>query len=238
MLASPLSAALMWLALTQVTPPDAECNPSGPSPGESAWSATVKSEQPRAHFLKSRLEGNLCPSADEACKKSSYLVPGDNVLAWSRWGDIFCVMYTPKKGATTVGRLWDTALDFHGLGKAPTASDWAGHWVRDEQAELTIRRLDDGQIEVEGEATWGGNDPVRVKNGGVHVGEIGPTRMRLTGYAIHFVDGRGNSPPAAEAEYECAVDLQWREGKLLAKDNGQCGGMNVSFEGTYERTTP
>ena len=238
MLASIASSTMMWFAVAQVSTADAECALQGPASTESAWSATVKSEQPRTHFLKSRLEDSRCPSADAACKKSSYLVPGDNVLAWSRWGDVFCTMYRSKKGSVTVGRLWDSALDFHGAGSAPNALDWTGHWVRDDEADLTIHRVDDGHLDIEGDASWGGHDPDRVANGGVHVGGIGSTRLRLTGYAIHFVEGKGNSPPAAEAEFDCTVDLQWRAGTLLAKDNGQCGGMNVSFDGTYQKVDP
>ncbi|MEO7323284.1 MAG: hypothetical protein ABIW82_00485 [Dokdonella sp.] len=168
----------------------------------------------------------------------AYLVPGNNVLAWSRWGDTFCARYTSKDGVATVGRLWGAALDFHGAGRAPVASDWAGHWRRDDEADIRIRRLDDAHLEIEGDASWGGHDPERVENGGVHIGEIELTRLRLTGYVLHFIAGGGNSPPAAGAEHECVVDLQWQAGKLLAKDNQQCGGMNVSFSGTYERVAP
>ncbi len=112
--------------------------------------------------------------------------------------------------------------------------------MRDDEADLTILGLDDVHIEIEGDATWGGHDPVRVENGGVHVGEIALTRLRLTGHSIHFVAGKGNSPPEAGAEYECVVDLQWQEGKLLvtSSSSGGCGGMNVSFDGTFERIDP
>ncbi|MEP6882592.1 MAG: hypothetical protein ABI866_11400 [Dokdonella sp.] len=238
MIASLLSAAAVWLAVVQIPTSDAECNPRGPSPNVSAWSATVQSDSARVHFLKSRTEDSRCPAVDDVCEKRSFVVAGDNVLVWAREGEVSCAMYTSKRGGVTVGRLSDSALDFHGSGKVPTALDWAGHWVRDDQADLTIQFLPDGQLEIEGEASWGGHDPVRVENGGVHVGEIELTRVRLTGHAIHFVAGRGNSPPEPEAEFECVVDLQLREGKLQAKDNWQCGGMNVSFEGTYERVAP
>ncbi|MEO7935687.1 MAG: hypothetical protein ABIR27_05470 [Dokdonella sp.] len=175
---------------------------------------------------------------DEVCEKRSFVVAGDNVLVWAREGEVSCAMYTSKKGGVTVGWFAVATLDFHDSGKVPSARDWTGHWVRDDQADLTIRLLQDGQLEIEGDASWGGHDPVRVENGGVHVGSIEPTRVRLTGNAVHFVAGSGNSPPAPEAEYECVVDLQMQEGKLLAKDNWQCGGMNVSFEGPYERVAP
>ena len=240
MLASTLSATLMLLAFAQVNSPDAECSPRGPKVEESAWSATVKREQPRVHFLKSREEDGRCPSMEGACEKRSFVVPGDHVLAWARWGDVVCAMYTSNKGVHTVGRIWVDALDYHGSGMAPTASDWSGHWVRDDEADITIRRLDDRQLEIEGAASWGGHDPVRVENGGVHVGEIALTQLRPTGYVIHFVAGSGNSPPAAETEYECIIDLKWQDGTLLVEDsqNGGCGGMNVTFTGTYERVTP
>lgn len=239
MIASTLSAALMWLVAAQVHSSNGECNPRGPSASESAWSATVKNDSARVHFLKSRTEDSRCPVSEAFCEKRGFVVPGDNVLVWAREGEVSCAMYTSKKGGMTVGRLSDTALDFHGSGDVPTALDWAGSWVRDDEADLTIRLLHDQQLEIEGEATWGGHDPVRVENGGVHVGSIELTRVRLTGYAIHFVAGSGNSPPAAEAEYECVVDLQLQGGKLLVTSslNGGCGGMNVSFDGTYERVT-
>ncbi|MEO6688410.1 MAG: hypothetical protein ABIN56_04790 [Dokdonella sp.] len=165
-------------------------------------------------------------------------MPGDNVLAWSRWGDTFCATYTSRNGVVTVGRLWDVALDFHGDGRAPVTSDWAGHWKRDDEAEIYIRRLDDRHLEIEGDASWGGHDPDRVENGSVHIGQIELTRLRPTGHVLHFIEGSGNSPPAADAENECMVDLQRQADKLLAKDNGHCGGMNVSFSGTYQRVAP
>lgn len=238
MVASIVFAGLMWLTNAQAAAANAACDSRGSGPNDSAWSATVNSKQPRVHFLKSPAEDSQCPAAKDACKKAGYVVPGDHVLAWARKDGMTCAMYSSKKGSVTVGWLMDAALDFHGSGSAPTARDWVGHWERDGQASLDIRRLDDRHLEIEGYVTWGGNDPVRVANGGVHTAEIEPTRLRLTGFAIHFVAGSGNSPPVAEGNSECVVDLQWQDGTLLVHDLLNCGGMNASFAGSYDRVTP
>jgi hypothetical protein len=234
---------LPWFAATQSQPAMGECSQGGPRKDESAWSATVVSNQPRVYFLKSRAEDADCPTEAEKCRRKSYLVPGDSVLAWSRSGDTFCAMYASPRGKVSVGRLWASSTDFHGTGKAPTAEDWAGEWKNDgPEANLSITRLDPGNVEIEGFATWGQDDPERVANGGVHVGEIGPVRLRLTGHALHFVgssgDSIGNAPPAAASSYDCIVDIQWKEHSLLVSDNYECGGMNVTFSGTYHRTRP
>ena len=238
MVASIVSAGLMWLAVAHAAAPNGDCDIRGPAPDDSAWFATVNRELPRAYFLKSQAEDSQCPSADDICKKRSYLVAGDDVLAWGRTGGMICAMFLSKKGSVTAGWFLNAALDLHGFGNVPTARDWTGHWVRDDEASLDIRRLDDGRLEIEGQATWGGNDPVRVENGGVNTGEIELTRVRLTGYAIHFIAGKGNSPPATEGEYECIVDLQWQDGALQVEDNSNCGGMNVTFSGSYDRVDP
>jgi hypothetical protein len=238
MLGSIVSAGLAWLAVAQTELVPTECDSRGPASDQTAWSATVKPKDARIHFLKSRAKDSQCPSGEAACLRKDYLVPDDNVLAWSRWGDTFCAMYTARNGTVTVGRLWGEALDFHGAGSAPRASDWVGHWRRDDEADIHIRRLDDTHLEIEGDASWGGHDPERVGNGGVNVGEIEPTQLRLTGHVLHLIAGRGNAPPVADAEHECTVDLQLQAGTLLAKDNRECGGMNVSFSGTYQRVAP
>jgi hypothetical protein len=98
---------------------------------ESAWSTTIVSSQPRWYFLKTRAEDADCPAEAEKCRRKSYLVPGDSVLAWSRWGDTFCAMYTSPKGKVSIGRLWATSMDFHGTGKIPSAEDWSGEWEND-----------------------------------------------------------------------------------------------------------
>ena len=58
MVASIVSAGLMWLAVAQAAGPTGECRTRGPAPDDSAWFATVNREQPRAYFLKSQAEDN------------------------------------------------------------------------------------------------------------------------------------------------------------------------------------
>lgn len=55
MVGSIVSASLVWLAVAQTELLPNECDQRGPAPDESAWFATVKPEEPRIHFLKSRV---------------------------------------------------------------------------------------------------------------------------------------------------------------------------------------
>ena len=53
--------------------------------------------KPHVNFIKSPYDDDFkatgCPAADAACRKSSYLVTGDHVLAGRTQGDFTCVSY-------------------------------------------------------------------------------------------------------------------------------------------------
>ncbi|MEO5558319.1 MAG: hypothetical protein ABIO49_01315 [Dokdonella sp.] len=197
----------------------------------------MKRDEPRAHFLKSAAEDSRCPAPENECAKQSYLVPGNQVLAWAREKGTVCAMYAAVRRKVTVGRLSESALDFHGTGKPPLAKDWIGHWKSD-RADIHIRGVDARHIEIEGDAMWGADDPARVANGSVHTGEIELTRARLTGYTLHIFEGQGNAPPEHDDKQGCYVDLTLLNGTLLVKDDDQCGGQNVTFSGEYQRVAP
>lgn len=214
------------------------CDTDGPTSGEPAWSAKIKSGMPPVHFLKSPRYDPRCPIVEEACRRTSYLVPGINVLVCKHRGEFACVLYTLPSGRSTTELIWTASLDLCRDGDLPAASEWSGRWNRDAEADIDFRRLDEADVGVEDDASWGSGDPVRAANGGIHPGTIEATRVRLTGHALHFVSGQDDAPPVADGEYEGVVDMQLKEGELRVEDNGNCGGMNVTLSGAYQRVTP
>jgi hypothetical protein len=229
------SVSMLWIAAAAAASANGPCDSSGPRLDQAAWSATVSDRQPRAYFLKSHDDDARCPAEREECRKKSYLVPGDSVLAWARDGAVLCALYTSPDGRSTSAWLAAAALDLRGDPATLRVDDWVGHWQRDSDADLTIRRLDSHRVEVSGSATWGGDDPSRVENGSVHTGEIDTTVVAITGWKVRFVAGAGNAPPAPVRAGDCMVELQWLGGALRVQDNGGCGGMNVRFDGNYQR---
>jgi len=84
---------------------------------------------------------------------------------------------------------------------------------------------------------WGSYDPQRVRRGAVHVGELeGKGRPQGQMLAIGFDPDRSTFPPASGAPPDtCAAKLELYGRYLVVEDNGGCGGLNVSFTGTYAR---
>ncbi|WP_395683583.1 lysozyme inhibitor LprI family protein [Dokdonella sp.] len=106
------------------------------------------------------------------------------------------------------------------------AGDVSGTYERigtgEDSAELTIARAGDGRLHVSGNALWVGN----AETGNVHTGEVDGT-FALEGDRLHY---------DADA---CRFTLKFAQaGLVVSEDNYACGGMNVTFDGEYEKTTP
>lgn len=101
---------------------------------------------------------------------------------------------------------------------APANAAYVGTWGEGEST-LTITQKDGG-LHVEGESYWHGANP-----GQIHIGEVnGPLTL----------DGD-------EARYSkdgCTLTAQIRGTALWVEDDKRCGGVNVTFDGTYTRGTP
>lgn len=95
----------------------------------------------------------------------------------------------------------------------------AGLHVDKHYADLLLVGLADGRVLVEGSAIWLGPN---ADNGQVNTGEIAGN-ARAGGKALAFADG------------QCTVAIDLKADGLSAKDNGQCGGHNVSFTGAYRK---
>lgn len=89
-------------------------------------------------------------------------------------------------------------------------------------ATLTIAAGSGDLVHVTGEATWVGD----AASGNVNVGSV-DGMVRIEGHAARYdLDG-------------CQFTIEFLPDALIVDgDNGACGGMNVSFDGDYERVRP
>ena len=89
-------------------------------------------------------------------------------------------------------------------------------------ATLTIAAGSGDRIRITGEATWVGN----AETDNVHVGEVDGSAPLEGNHARYDVDG-------------CSFAIEFvPDALIVSDDNGACGGMNVTFEGDYERKRP
>jgi hypothetical protein len=158
-------------------------------------------------------------------RAAPYLLPGDEVIVLATADARTCIVFTaPNRGARqTAG--WVAAGSVSAADPAPGAGGWVGEWRSGPEESVSLAPAGD-RIAVKGEASFGATDPARVASGGVNIGS-------LEGFV---------TPAAGQADYadgatadDCHVRF-WRRGPyLVAADNGNCGGHNVTFTGVYRR---
>jgi hypothetical protein len=198
--------------------------------------ARVVTKQARLYYSSgSRKGASDCPSAADACRLQTYLLPGDEVLTNSTEGPYVCARFKSQKFVETLGWLPRAALDIIPT-EHPSVGQWAGAWRRDSQAKIVIKS-DGDDVTVSGNATWGANDPQRVKRGAINTGELeGSLRPRNNLLAIGYDPDQSGFPPADDAAPDiCTAELELYGRYLVVDDNGKCGGLNVTFSGLYVR---
>lgn len=176
------------------------------------------SAKERAYFYDDTRED--CPYG-KGCVSKSYVLPEDEVIVSriynSDWG---CAWYSPKKGSPTVGWIAINRLDLLPGGLNLKAQDWVGKWKYYDNA-IVISKAASGDLAVKGSAFWkGGGD-------NVHIGELD-----------HTAKPSGNILKLGEnetGENECQVTLRMVVNYLIASDNNNCGGVNVTFSGVYRK---
>ncbi|HMT43755.1 MAG TPA: hypothetical protein PKA59_04335 [Chakrabartia sp.] len=168
------------------------------------------------------------------CPRKAFVVKGDAVVALEQVGAFVEAEYINSKGVATRGwlRMADLMAD-PGPKQAP--SFWMGDWKRIE-SDISIRPgAKAGTLSIRGDALWGSLDPARVKRGAVNIGEIEGV-VTPKGFQLSFAMGENGTLPFEQVdEYGCAVRMRLMPPYLLVEDNYRCGGMNVSFTGTYVR---
>jgi hypothetical protein len=94
-------------------------------------------------------------------------------------------------------------------------------------AELNILLLGDGQLRIQGDALW--VNPA--KNGSVHTGDVSST-AKLQGDKAYYIE-------SSDDPDSCRFTIRFTNRTItVTDDNMKCGGMNVTFDGTYERVGP
>jgi hypothetical protein len=94
------------------------------------------------------------------------------------------------------------------------------------EGTLNLLLLKNGKVTVQGDATWIGNPDT----GNVNLGDVDGV-ADLKGNQIFYGAGGGDN--------DCKFTIILSEDALEVKDDTMnCGGMNVTFEGTYGRSGP
>ena len=93
----------------------------------------------------------------------------------------------------------------------------------EDSAEIVVIVLSGQRVRILGNANWVGN----AATGNVNMAMVDGTAV-LAGKLVHYVD------PAAE----CGFTLRFGAGGLeVGDEHAECGGMNVTFKGTYRKAT-
>ena len=194
----------------------------------------VRSSVRRLHFLKDTGE---CPSADKKCREPRTLVGGTVVVLAARAGDFSCAIHIGRDDRADLGWLPISGLV---LKPAPHAVTWTGEWSFGDQHDISIKRdAATGELRIEGEATFGGDDPQRVKNGAVRVGSLSarikPDASTDPAFLAFTMTDAETLPFDQGSKSDCRVRMRRVGPYLRADDNEACGGMGVTFSGFYHR---
>jgi len=207
-----LSAALLLVAPTAIAAAadtDAACHEFRPD-DVNLRTGQVTGSGPAA-FLN---DGPGCPGPATACRTKSSVRPGQTVLLGKSRGDYVCAF---DGRISSIGWLPLQRVTPQPIETAPPLAAWVGIW-RFYDDRIVLKQAGDS-VEAAGEAYWPGKSIMPANEGGFG-GAAKPSGNRL-----HF----GDDPQG------CAVDLSLAGPFLVAADNKECGGHNVSFTGIYTR---
>jgi hypothetical protein len=164
-------------------------------------------------LLKPSSQDVACPE-NEVCKTKSYVIKGDLVIVAYKYGDFICSWYPRKEGPE-----WLSLSDvkFLSSDNDSTVFDWVGKWSQGKDINFTLSRTNKpDELKVSAYACCVGYS--------MNFGEIEAT-SKINGNKVVFHD----------EVMDCTFSLMLLDQVILAKDNNQCGGANVSFSGLYNR---
>lgn len=186
--------------------------------------AVIRSQTPHVYFRSDDQTQSGCPDKGTVCRSDSYVTSGDIVLTGPTYGAFTCTGYGGLRGSVTIGWLPNASLS--PLPEAERVpSDWTGHWVGDQ--DIIISSGKDGGFWVKGTGTWGRD----------HVGKVSGEAQPVSN-VLAFTMGDDRTMAYEDGDdLDCRIKM-WRRGPyLLAQDNRQGGGVNVTFSGFYRRMT-
>jgi hypothetical protein len=162
-----------------------------------------------------------------AARKQSYLVPGDEVFGGPEERGFRCAYYYGSaKGILIAGFLPVENLQSVSREDGLSAGFLAGKWEMRPGPHLapntiTIEGAGPERVKGSGQAYYQSAETVNEGSFGDDDVTVGPGTKE-----VMFHDGI------------CDVTVRRRGTYLVAEDNGNCGGMNVRFEGIYVRARP
>ncbi len=162
-----------------------------------------------------------CGVSGPACDGRRYVVPGDVVVTGSVVGQYVCALFHSKT-TESAGFLLRSELAFKPMAAAMPQGAWIGTW-RDGDDEITLRAAGTA-LAVTGYAFWPSAAPSEYQSS-PHLGEVSGTARPVSNTVVF----------AGKSVDDCRVSLTLLPPYLLARDNRQCGGMNVSFTGVYRK---
>ncbi|OGP51268.1 MAG: hypothetical protein A2Y79_03565 [Deltaproteobacteria bacterium RBG_13_43_22] len=109
------------------------------------------------------------------------------------------------------------------------ADSITGHYIRDgkyESAEIKVKRLPDDKYHIEGIALWGTD-----REHGPNIGDLN--------FVAELHDNQINFTWRAPGREPYKVLLKFKNGKLIITEKNWVGifGMNVAFQGEYQKAT-
>jgi hypothetical protein len=160
-----------------------------------------------------------CPEG-KSCRSKEYLINGDEVITSRNYKGFTCVWYQPDRGHETVGWVRTTSLELP-LYLTGLYDYWDGEWEYAGNSLKVSKTSKTDTFDVSGNAFWKGIGD------NIHIGEVNATGTVQEGAIMTL------------KEYPCEVTLKLLIGKyLIARDNLDCGGANVTFNGVYMKKAP
>jgi hypothetical protein len=168
--------------------------------------------------------GEDCPRADNPrCTKPGYVIPGDRVLISRTYRTFACGWYQPPRGNETVGWLPVESLSITDPDPNQPAASWLGTWTfGDDSLTVSVGR-NATELSVRGSAYWPGRGIAPF-----HTGTLDATAS-LRGNTLMLEDR------SAAEDFRCKAWLSLVADFLVVADNHKCGGMNVNFDGVYQK---
>ena len=229
-----LAACLMMLAAPALAD-GGEC--SGWADLAPATKITLaKVAAPKLNFLKNASEGPGCPSTSASCLRKGFMVEGDMLIISGVENGLACGQFVNSRGLESTG--W---VPLSSLAEVPSgavaAKDWTGNWNGGPEQSIKITAAPaPTMLNLHGDATFGAQDPARVKRGAVNIGEF-DAQVKVEGNATSFTIGDGGKTLTYDKgdEFACKIRMRRLGPFLMVEDNRQCGGNNVSFTGDYRK---
>lgn len=237
----PIAATILALGLAATTNLAAAGKVDQHSRAADARLVQVKPGERRFFYRMGETPG--CPALTQKCRRSGYVLPGDILLAWQSGGGFTAVEFVTAKGQHSYGAIETEALEPVAAQATPPLSAWIGGWSRDSEANIVIKAIGrTGRLRVSGFAVWGMKDPVRVRNGGIHDGELEGIFVPSGAWGGVLEDGTERLdwqrafPFNSDDGYDCQAQFRLLGPYLLVTDDGDhCGGVNVTFSGVYRK---